>query len=115
MVTGMPRSATDEAADLGRLIGDPLRLLPGEDPATTDPDEAIGWLAAHRQLLTVRLELLNHLRTELAQVENPQVARGLGLNLEGLELSVRRSRSRVADWEARLSKLGAQLAAVSRP
>lgn len=114
MVTGMPRSATEEAAELGRLIGDPQRLLPAEDPATTDLDEASGWLEAHRELLALRLELLNHLRAMLGHVDNPQVAVGLGLNLEGLELAVRRSRSRVADWEARLLTLGAELAGASR-
>jgi hypothetical protein len=93
------------AWELGRLIGDPERPLPGEDPRTSDPSEARHWATVHAELLDLRLDLLRQLLQSAQRVRDPLVASGLRLNVQGLELSVNRSRTRAAFWARRLGEL----------
>lgn len=105
------RALTSSARELGRRLGDPERMLPGEDPRTTDPLEAGHWAAVHAEVLEVRLELLQQLRRSLDRVRDPFVAAGLRQNLHSLELAVNRSRRRVAFWAHRVAELAELFAA----
>jgi len=114
MAEAVPRSRKDEAERLARLVGDPDRLLPGEEPGTSDLEEARNWLRVHRQLMDVRMELLEHLKQLQEKVSDPAVAAGLKINARGLVLSVERSRARHSYWEQRLAGLEADLATAVR-
>lgn len=106
---------TSSARELGRLIGDPERALPGENTRTSDPFEAKHWAAVHAELLEVRLELLQQLRHTIDKVSDPLVAAGLRHNAQALELAVNRSRRRVSFWAHRLAELADAFAAPVRP
>jgi hypothetical protein len=114
MAEAVPRSQKDEAERLARLVGDPERLLAGEEPGTSDLEVARNWMRVHRQLLEVRTELLEHLRKLQAGVSDPAVAAGLKVNARGLALSVERSRARYSYWESRVAALEADLATTVR-
>jgi hypothetical protein len=101
----VPRSKKDEAERLGRLVGDPERLLPGETPGTTDLKEAEHWLDVHAQLLQLREELLERLESRSAGIAEPAVAAGLDVNRRALLLTIRRSRARRSFWQRRVEAL----------
>lgn len=105
---------TNSARDLGRLIGDPERALPGENTRTVDSREAKHWAAVHAELLEVRLELMQQLRQMIAGVSHPAVAAGLQHNAEALELAINRSRRRLDFWTRRVAQLADSLAAPPR-
>lgn len=99
------------ASELGRRIGDPEWLLPGEEPGTPDVDRAHHWMTVHGELLELRQSLLADLRRTAAQVGDRNVADGLRSNLRTLELAVNRSQRRVAFWDHRLHELAGAFAA----
>ena len=105
------QALASSARELGRRIGDPERMLPGENPRTTDPREAKHWAAVHAELLDVRLELLEQLRRVIERATDPPVVAGLTHNAQGLELAVNRSRHRFAVWAHRVAELADAFAA----
>ena len=102
---------TSTARELGRQIGDPERMLPGEDPRTESPYEAKHWVAVHAELLEVRLDLLQQLRQAIQHVSDPLVAAGLRENAQALELAANRSGRRIAFWAHRVAELADAFAA----
>ncbi len=108
-------SRAEEAENLARLVGDPERLLPNEEPRTTDVVVAEHWVGVHRQVLELRVELMKELRRHLEHVADPAVLAGLNVNLQGLQLSVQRSRVRLAYWRDRLDALRAAVASAMHP
>jgi len=53
-----------------RHVSDPEALLPGEDPATADIDDAVHWVRVYAELLSVKVALLSRADQVLAGVSD---------------------------------------------
>ncbi|SRR6266700_1675920 len=62
------RRAADEAAD-------PDRLLPGEDPTSTEPDDARLWIDVYAELLDYKRALLQVTELKLADMRDQPARR----------------------------------------
>lgn len=52
-------------------MADPDRLLDGEDPDTTDPEEAERWVAAYAELLGFKKDVVDQAETSAAGLPDP--------------------------------------------
>jgi len=91
----------------GRRAADPDRLLPGEDPDSTEPEDAIDWVAVYRELLSFKEQVLGVTRRYAAD-GRPEVASELeSSDLPLLEAEMQRLERRLAFWGEKLSDLNA--------
>src|SRR2546429_9623897 len=80
---------------------DPDRLLPGEDPTATDPDNARVWVQAYTELLDYKRTLLRVTEEKLARMrDEPAHPEGAGTDNGGVEAGWRRVERRLAVWRA---------------
>ena len=94
-----------QAEQGGRRAADPDRLLPGEDPGTTQSEDAVHWIAVYRELLSFKEQVLGVTRRYAADGP-PEVASELvASDLPLLEAEMRRLERRLAFWEQRLAEL----------
>ena len=82
-------------------------LLPGEDPATTDPKDATHWAGVYTELVGVERQLVANLRGMMANQE-PDVQDELQrADVELLELQIGRMEHRLAFWRERMPPVAA--------
>lgn len=96
-----------EAAELARDQVDRERLLDGEDPASTHPDDARHWLGVYQELYAFKQDVLTKLRTRIATMSTG-VAQEEALSDERLlALELERFEHRAEFWRSRLRELEA--------
>ena|SRR5438105_587485 len=93
------RRAAEAATDGGRL-------LPGENPQTTDPADAARWLDVYAELLTLKQELLRLMLVGLAELRQEPARR----EVEETDAVVLRSEAerlarRIDFWRGRRDEL----------
>ena len=90
---------------VGRILN-PERLLPGEDPDTTDLEEAERWLAAYDELLGFKHDVVGEAEAksdELSEVVQPEAQADLAL----LHAERERLERRYDFWRSRVKELAA--------
>ena len=89
----------------GRRAADPDRLLPGEDPASRDTEDAVHWVTVYRELLSFKEQVLGLTRRYAAD-GRPEVASELhASDLPLLEAERERLERRLRFWEDRHAAL----------
>lgn len=78
----------------------PLRLLPGEDPASPFPEDARQWSVVYNELVTFKEELVGRLQAEQGQV-SPAAQAELHKDELGLHAELERLRLHLRYWEER--------------
>lgn len=89
--------------DLLRDAADQSRLLEGENPDSTDPEDTLLWLGVYSELLDVTGKLLGKIDAEVARMG--EAYRDANGDLSMIEKKQRRYRRRLAYWEARAREL----------
>jgi hypothetical protein len=88
-----------EAAD---AAADPERLLPNEDPQTTDPADARHWISAYTELIGFKDELLASAHEQLGELTDRDAMReAVGTDLVLLQGENERLRRRLDFWKRR--------------
>jgi hypothetical protein len=99
--------ATEEAREAAVRASDPNRLLPGEDPASTHPDDAVHWIEVYRELLSYKERLLA-VTEETIHLMPEEPARREAAETDQVIITAERDRfaRRLAYWTRRQSELG---------
>jgi len=63
------------AGEAARKAADPDRLLPGEDPGATNPEDVDHWIAVYRELLAYKDRLLAVTQETLSQIPDEPARR----------------------------------------
>lgn len=96
------RQAGREAAE---SVGDPGRLLHGEDPTSTFPDDARHWRSVYTELLAFKHEVLELTRARVAAASDGAREELLGTDIPLLEAEAQRLIVRRDFWGRRLAEL----------
>jgi hypothetical protein len=94
----------DDVREAVERIVDPDRLLEGEDPDTTDPEEAERWVAAYAELLGFKHEVVDQAEASaegLTDRSRPEAETDLAL----LRSERERLRRRYEFWRKRAGEL----------
>ena len=88
------------------MAGDPDRLLPGEDPDSTHPDDAEHWIEVYRELLQYKDRLLAVTRATLSQLPEEPARREV-VETDRALITAERERfvRRLGFWDGRLVDL----------
>lgn len=100
--TAMPGDAAFREAL--EFMGDPNRLLPGEEPGTRYADDARHWLNVYAELLHFKDELLAAVRRASGRVRRPARAE-VHTDLALMEAERSRLHSRTEFWRQKLNEL----------
>ena len=80
---------------------DPERLLPGEDPASTDPEDADHWVSVYSELLELKQQLTTNLR-DMMEHQRQDVQDELErADVRLLKREIERFEHRLAFWQGR--------------
>ena len=82
---------------------DQSRLLEGEDPDSTDPEDTLLWVGVYGELLELTGQLLASMDGELERMGN--AVREATTDMSLIERKQRRYRRRLGYWEARARDL----------
>jgi hypothetical protein len=96
----------DEASDHKALLrdaADQSRLLEGENPESTHPEDVLLWLGVYAELLDLTGKLLGKMDADV--VRTGEAYRDAAADLTTIERKQRRYRRRLAYWEARAREL----------
>lgn len=95
----------EDSAGLLQRIGDPDYRLPGENPATTELDDARRWMRTYERLIKFKRELLElcHKYAERAEPEVARIIRDTDVVL--LEVQLSRFEQRHDYWKIRATEL----------
>jgi len=104
-LTADDQHPAQEAAELAREQVDPERLMDGEDPSSTHPDDARHWLGVYQELYAFKTDLLAKLRTRLADMSTGAAQEEVLADERLLVLELERFRSRAEFWRQRLQEL----------
>lgn len=94
-----------EPADGVRRAADPNRLLPGENPKSTDPEDALHWVAVYEELYRFKAELIGQTRARLARMPADAQREVKDTDLAVLLAESERLGSRLDYWKARCRHL----------
>ncbi len=97
-VAETPREAAQNAVE-------PERLLPGEDPRTTHPDDVRHWMSVYAQLLSFKEKVLSDTHASMAVMEPEARAEVSRTDATVLEAERQRLRRRADFWEQRHREL----------
>lgn len=94
----------DDNAETGREAADSTRLLHGEDPASSDPDDIAHWITVYRELCDFKHIALRTTAERRAK-GLPEVDKELGeIDVPLLERERDHYLERLAFWEQRTSR-----------
>lgn len=88
-------------------IGDPGRLLHGEDPDSRHLDDARHWEAVYRELLDFKRVMLDTTRRRVETASEAAREELLGTDIPVLEAEAERLAARHDFWLRRITELGA--------
>ena len=88
--------------DLAGFSTDPGRLLPGEDLAATDPQDATRWAGVYTELVRVERQLVANLRDMMANQDQDVQDELERADVRLLELQIGRMELRLAFWRERM-------------
>lgn len=97
--------SAEEAAELASQQVDPDRLMEGEDPETTDLDDARHWLNVYRELHSFKLDLLTKLHSRVQTMTKEDAQAEAQADERLLELELQRFENREAFWRERITQL----------
>lgn len=89
---------------------DPNRLLPGEDPKSKDPEDALHWIRVYDELYRFKAELVAQIRARLSQMEAASQREVKETDLAILLRESERLGSRLEYWKERRRSLQQTLA-----
>lgn len=89
-----------EAEHSAQSNRNPHGLLPGEDPASPYPEDAIHWATIYRELITFKESLLRQYREQQDRLAEPIEAE-LRHDEDGLQVELERLRLHLGYWEER--------------
>ena len=94
-----------ELREAAAKAGDPDRLLPGEDPESTHPEDARHWVEVYRELLEYKDRLLAVTRATLSELPEEPARREVAETDQAL-ISAERERlaRRLRFWDRRLAQ-----------
>ena|SRR5438105_10892443 len=102
----MPDQSEGEARKAAVKAGDSDRLLPGENPESTHPDDARHWVEVYRELLAYKDRLLAVTQATLSEVPDEPARREVAETDQTLIAAEReRFARRLAFWDRRLVEL----------
>ena len=98
---GPPPEVAEKAAD--KAVAEE-RLLPGEEPSSSDPDDASHWMAVYSELLTFKRGILER-STDEAAAMSPAANREVETtDLVVLRAEAARLERRLSFWQNRLAQ-----------
>ena len=97
--------------DLFRQSADQSRLLEGENPESTAPEDTVLWVGVYGELLELSEKLLAKMDAELTRMTEAVDAASADMTL--IERKQRRYRRRLAFWEARAREFDRPLIRIS--
>ena len=89
-----PEQAAQDAVD-------PDRLLPGEDPGTTDSEDVDHWTAVYAELVGFKEEMLATARRHVAAMQGAAAEEVVRTDLEIMEAEAERLRRHLRYWSGR--------------
>jgi hypothetical protein len=102
---GHDRTHRQPGDALAPAIGDPDRLLHGEDPKTRHLDDALHWKSVYAELLDFKKEVLDATRHRLETLSESAKEEVAGMDVPMLEAEADRLHKRHAFWCGRVEKL----------
>lgn len=96
--------ADDELHEAVDKIIDEDRLLPGEDPETTEPEDAEHWLAAYGELLGFKHRVVGEAKAGSSRLSDDAKDEA-GADLTLLQAERERLKRRYEFWKSRLEEL----------
>lgn len=80
------------------------RLLPGEEPSSSDPEDAIHWIAVYSELLTFKRGILEQSTDEAAAMSPAAKGEVESTDLVVLRAEAARLERRLSFWQNRLAQ-----------
>lgn len=96
------RREADHSAQSNR---NPYGLLPGEDPASPYPEDAVHWATVYRELTSFKESVLRQYREQQDRLSESTEAE-LRYDEEGLQVELDRLLLHLRYWEERRDRLG---------
>jgi hypothetical protein len=84
------------------------RLMYGEDPETSSPEQADGWIKAYNELLDFKDRLLMDIESGIKSLSEPAGREIRDLDVTLIEIQRKRYRARLIYWEGRKTQLLSQ-------
>jgi len=98
---GPPPEVAEKAAD--KAVAEE-RLLPGEEPSSSDPEDACHWIAVYSELLTFKRGILERSTDEAAAMSQPAKREVESTDLVVLRAEAARLERRLSFWQNRLAQ-----------
>jgi hypothetical protein len=100
------RNEPGEAREAAKNASDPDRLLPGEDPESTQLDDAEHWIKVYRELLEYKHRLLEVTEEALSELADEPARREVAQTDRAVITAEReRLARRLRFWDRRLAEL----------